>query len=84
VVRRVRYYLDLQCQKVSQARTQQKLAICFAGFMADLLFDPDDGGSMFLKNVGLPPDYMILEPRRCTPHYAYMFVANLRCCQNNS
>jgi hypothetical protein len=40
-------------------RTQKKLAICFAGFMVDLLFDPEDGGGMFLKNVGLPPNYVI-------------------------
>jgi hypothetical protein len=36
-----------------------------AGFVLDVLFDPEDGGIMFLQNVcGLLPDYMALHSRR--------------------
>jgi hypothetical protein len=31
---------------------------------ASLLFDTEDGGDMFLRNVGLSPDYTALQPRR--------------------
>jgi hypothetical protein len=41
---------------------------CFllhGGFFLGLLFNPEDGGSMFLKNVALfAADYMSLYPRR--------------------
>jgi hypothetical protein len=42
------------------------LATCFhTGFLLDLLFDREDGGDMFLRNVGLiPTDYTALYPRR--------------------
>jgi hypothetical protein len=39
---------------------------CFhAGFLLNLFFDPEDGGYMFLRNVGWhSADYMALYPRR--------------------
>jgi hypothetical protein len=36
-----------------------------AGFLLAILFDPEDGSSKFLLNVGgLLPDYTALHPRR--------------------
>jgi hypothetical protein len=40
---------------------QEPLATCFHfGFQLSLFFDPEDGGDMFLRKVGL---------QRTTPHY---------------
>jgi hypothetical protein len=35
-----------------------------AGFLLGLLFNAEDGGDMFLRNVGLSPNYKALQPRR--------------------
>jgi hypothetical protein len=36
-----------------------------AGFLPGLLFDPEDGGDMFVRNVSwLETDYTVLNPRR--------------------
>jgi hypothetical protein len=36
-----------------------------AGFLLDLLLEPEDGGNTFLWNIGaLLPDYTVLRPRR--------------------
>jgi hypothetical protein len=46
-------------------------------FLLGLLFDPEDGCSAFLRNVGgLLPDYTALQPRRSDPtvQYASSFV----------
>jgi hypothetical protein len=44
--------------------TNKKQATAFAGFLCGLHFNPEDGGSVFLKNVsGLLPDYSLLHPR---------------------
>jgi hypothetical protein len=43
-----------------------RLAICFyAGILLRLFFDPEDGGDIFLRNIGwLSADYTTLYPRR--------------------
>jgi hypothetical protein len=33
-----------------------------------LLFDTEDGGYMYLQNVGLSPNYTMLQPGRPTPY----------------
>jgi hypothetical protein len=40
------------------------LAPAFAVFMLDLFFYPEDVGDTFLRNVGLSPKYLMLQPRR--------------------
>jgi hypothetical protein len=59
------YHLQLQGRRERQARNQQESGpLIRADFLLDLLFDPEDGGDMFLRNVVyLSPDYMALHPR---------------------
>jgi hypothetical protein len=35
-----------------------------SGFLFGLLFDTEDGGYMFVRNVGLPPAYTALQPQK--------------------
>jgi hypothetical protein len=51
----------------NQAASNVFLAFCFIG----LLLDPEDGGSMFLRNIGTP--YRTRESR--APRYAELQVA---------
>jgi hypothetical protein len=48
------------------ARFEALLAACFhVGFLLGLFFNPEDGGNMFLQNVGLlSTNYTALYPRR--------------------
>jgi hypothetical protein len=45
-----------------------------AGFLLCLLFDREDGDSMFLRNIGLSPTYvyMAVQPRR--PYYLFIYL----------
>jgi hypothetical protein len=38
-----------------------------AAFFARFILDPEDGGGMFLRNVGSHMDYTVLYPRRSQP-----------------
>jgi hypothetical protein len=53
-------------RNISQVASRVQYATCFhAGFLLGLLFDPEDGRDMFLRNVGgLPMAYTTLYPRR--------------------
>jgi hypothetical protein len=37
---------------------------CFSSFSLGVLFDPDDGRDILLRNIGLSPKYTALQPRR--------------------
>jgi hypothetical protein len=41
-----------------------QLAACFCWFLLGLLFKHEDGSGMFLQNVGLSPEYWVLQSRR--------------------
>jgi hypothetical protein len=45
------------CQTARRNRQQDELIYCSA-----LLFYPEDRGDIFLRNVGLPPIYKVLQP----------------------
>jgi hypothetical protein len=55
--------------KLNKPPAWQKMAskdLFHPGFLLRLLFWPEDGEDMFLRNVGcLSTDYMQLDPRRC-------------------
>jgi hypothetical protein len=45
--------------------------LIYACLLPGLLFNPEDGGDMFLRNVGwLSPEYMAVHHRRCNSSYA--------------
>jgi hypothetical protein len=51
------YHLYLQDRRINQYKTSLKGSANRADFLFDLLFDPDGGGGMFLRNVcSLSPD----------------------------
>lgn len=54
-----------QGQRISHTKQQQDdLAAAFCGFLFCLHCDPEDGGVVFLWNVGLPLNYTVLWPGR--------------------
>jgi hypothetical protein len=38
-----------------------------SGFLCGLLFNPEDGGYMYLRNVRVSQNYTMLQPRRLAP-----------------
>jgi hypothetical protein len=73
------YHPHLQGRRVKQARYQQKrwpfseiqdftthktIIFIYACLLLGLLFDPEDRGVILLRNVRLPPNYTVLQPRR--------------------
>jgi hypothetical protein len=60
--------LHIHHREVSQASIQQYLiffGLLTACFLLDVFFDPDDGGSTFIRNADkLLPDYTASHPRR--------------------
>jgi hypothetical protein len=45
----------------------------FAGFLFDLLFDPEDGGDIFFRNVWNFPYFMALQHRGLRSSYVLQF-----------
>jgi hypothetical protein len=52
------YHLHLQGRKSAKQETT-----CSCWFLARLIFNPEDGGDMFLRNISSYMDYMALYPR---------------------
>jgi hypothetical protein len=60
------WYLHLQDRRISQARNQREAGNKQSSDL--LFFNPEDGGYLFLRNVGwLSTDYTALYPRRWNP-----------------
>jgi hypothetical protein len=58
-------FIDLGIKKLELKIRHQtestQLIICFAGFSFCLLFYPQNGGDMFLWNIGISPNYTALQ-----------------------
>jgi hypothetical protein len=53
-----------------------------AGLSFTLLFDPEDGGVIFLRNLGLSPNYTVSQTRRFYCKYL-RFCINLKQIKHN-
>jgi hypothetical protein len=49
--------------KIEAAETDAKLSLLLTGVFLGLLFDPGDGGNIFVRIVRLSPNYMALQLR---------------------
>jgi hypothetical protein len=47
--------------------SSHQLAACVCWFLLHLLFDPEEGGDIFLGNVGLSPNTRLYNPEGRTP-----------------
>jgi hypothetical protein len=69
-------YLHLQGPKVSQARNERiSLPPASFGYLLGLLFEPEAGGEIFLRNVEVSPNYTALQHRR--PYSSWNLVQHL-------
>jgi hypothetical protein len=48
-----------------------------AGFFLGPLFDPENGGDIFLPNVGLSPIYTALHPEDCAPQNQHISIPSI-------
>jgi hypothetical protein len=55
--------MQLTPDPVRQARDQKRQEANL-GLLLGLLFGPEDGGDIFLQNIGLIPNYTALQPTR--------------------
>jgi hypothetical protein len=64
-------------QTKSQHEAGSKQLLLHMGFLLGLFFDPQDGGYIFLRNVGeLSTDYTALYPRRQNSSEEFLFKIN--------
>jgi hypothetical protein len=46
-------HVEEQAERKTSVKANSMIVTCFrAGFLCGLFFDPEDGGDMFLRNVG--------------------------------
>jgi hypothetical protein len=58
-------YVRFLAVDIYDRHTKLCLLLFYASFLLPILFDPEEGGDMFLRNVGwLATDYLALYPRR--------------------
>jgi hypothetical protein len=50
--------------RVEEQATQERVEVGDKLSLASSGFNSEDGGNQFLRNVGLSPNYMVLQPRR--------------------
>jgi hypothetical protein len=69
------YHLLLQ----GHARNQQKQAAYQAGFLFGLLFHPEEGGDLFLDNVGPCVNYVTLHPGKLYSSFLVIHILHSFC-----
>jgi hypothetical protein len=57
--------VELRKEETSRNRREGELSLSLAfDWFLDLLFYPEGGGDMFLRNIELSPNYVAIKPRK--------------------
>jgi hypothetical protein len=63
ILKNVNLQTDESTVCITPCSSELNLPPAFRAFLLRLLFDPEDGGDMFLRNVALSPNYTALQPK---------------------